>query len=512
MTQSLEGSARLTRFDKSSISQESPWEGNLAPEREIVAKTLTRHFSSCGGPYVLSISSAWGTGKSDFLERWDKWLQQAPAPKLCFRFNAWEHDFADDPFLAFATALDKYISDNPPSTWVKVERMAKRFTCSLAEVGKRVVFPLAKKTIQALATGTAAAYGADAQTATVIGGAAEAGVESAEISAQELLEKLKKAGTSRADVTKNLQILGHAAQTNYGAPLIIMVDELDRCKPSFAVALLEVIKHLFCVPGVVFVLAIEAKQLSNCISKTYGLDEAGARAYLHKFVDMDIPLPTIDIHTFLCSNLEKITFTLGVSGLQARLSFNPDGSNPAFLLPKWIAAVIYDLLPSPREALQVMNQLSVLSFRPNMDFISLLACSYALAYRSKSHASVEKSIDAAMSYYELTPLKDYGPQTMEVIQYKNFFSGLMKSRAMPEDEDEQYDWGALLDRDDHNMPIYLSRSGETLWTNFPEIYKFGCFRPLRSEGKYFSWRIPCGLVWREYLTKCLYFIDQPEEE
>lgn len=511
MSHLIETCAKLTRFDKSSISPDSPWEGNLVREREVLAKTMTKHFAASGGPYVLSVSSAWGTGKSDFLERWDKWLQQNPAPKLCFRFNAWEHDFTEDPFLAFATALNKFISDNPPSIWIGLENAAKGVARALAEAGKRVIFPIAKKAVGKIVENCSSASGFDPQGAAIAGGTAEAGVTIIETSTQELLDKLKKAGTSRADVTENLRALGYAAQTKSGAPLIVMVDELDRCKPSFAVALLEAIKHLFCVPGVVFVLAIEAKQLSNCISKTYGLDEAGALAYLHKFIDMDIALPAMNMHTFLCQGFEKTTFALGFSECQAQVSFN-DGSEPAFLLPKWIAAVIHDLLPSPREALQVMNQVSVLSFRPDMDFISLLACAYAMSYRAKNYASIDDSVNAALNHYDLVDIRNIEPRSRDIIQYRNLFSGLMKSRSTHENEDAQYDWRLLFGREGSNTPTYLVDSGEALWNSFPGIYKFGNFRPLMTEGKYFSWRIPCGLAWREYLVNCLYFIDQSGEE
>ena len=77
--------------------------------------------------------------------------------------------------------------------------------------------------------------------------------------------------------------------------LIIFVDELDRCRPSYAIQILECIKHLFDVPGVIFILAIDVEQLEATIEKTYGAADSG-ESYLRKFVDwqLNIPKPRAD--------------------------------------------------------------------------------------------------------------------------------------------------------------------------------------------------------------------------
>lgn len=78
--------------------------------------------------------------------------------------------------------------------------------------------------------------------------------------------------------------------------IIIMVDELDRCKPTFAIELLEVIKHLFDVENMVFIFALDIKQLSYSVQSVYGtgIDSTG---YLCRFFDYISKLPKIDINT-----------------------------------------------------------------------------------------------------------------------------------------------------------------------------------------------------------------------
>jgi len=59
------------------------------------------------------------------------------------------------------------------------------------------------------------------------------------------------------------------------------VDELDRCRPDFALGLLERIKHLFDVEGIAFVLLVNRSQIEGYIRTVYG--NADAEAYLLKF-------------------------------------------------------------------------------------------------------------------------------------------------------------------------------------------------------------------------------------
>jgi hypothetical protein len=71
---------------------------------------------------------------------------------------------------------------------------------------------------------------------------------------------------------------------------IVLIDELDRCRPDYAISYLETIKHIFDVHGIVFVLAIDEGQLSSAASVLFGqtLDFA---EYYRKFSHRSIPLP-----------------------------------------------------------------------------------------------------------------------------------------------------------------------------------------------------------------------------
>lgn len=70
-------------------------------------------------------------------------------------------------------------------------------------------------------------------------------------------------------------------------PLIFIIDELDRCKPHFALALLERVKHFMAVPNVHFVLGVHMKQLQSSVRYAYGSD-IEAISYLQKFISLTI--------------------------------------------------------------------------------------------------------------------------------------------------------------------------------------------------------------------------------
>ncbi|MBR4907976.1 MAG: hypothetical protein IKZ43_03065 [Acidaminococcaceae bacterium] len=82
-----------------------------------------------------------------------------------------------------------------------------------------------------------------------------------------------------------------------GERLIIFVDELDRCKPNYAVKLLERIKHYFSNDRITFVFSVNLEELQHTIKKCYGNDFDAIR-YLDRFFDFRIELPPADMKKY----------------------------------------------------------------------------------------------------------------------------------------------------------------------------------------------------------------------
>lgn len=100
-------------------------------------------------------------------------------------------------------------------------------------------------------------------------------------------------------------------------PIVIFIDELDRCKPDFAVNLVERVKHFFDVPNIVFVLLLNRDQLEKAVKGVYGSD-TDASTYLGKFVNFffALPKPTQDglnyeqkLKSFINATMKKYKFT-----------------------------------------------------------------------------------------------------------------------------------------------------------------------------------------------------------
>ena len=86
---------------------------------------------------------------------------------------------------------------------------------------------------------------------------------------------------------------------------MILIDELDRCRPSYAIELIEVAKHLFEADHVVFVLSVNRTQLTHSIRALYG-DRFDASGYLRRFFDIDFRLPDPDRNRFIKDLLKRI--------------------------------------------------------------------------------------------------------------------------------------------------------------------------------------------------------------
>ena len=94
---------------------------------------------------------------------------------------------------------------------------------------------------------------------------------------KEYLEKYSEQKATLDDFKKNIQTF--VADNAGEHPVIFFVDELDRCNPHYAVAVLERIKHLFEIPNIIFVLAINKKELSNAIQGYYGSSKIDSNEY-----------------------------------------------------------------------------------------------------------------------------------------------------------------------------------------------------------------------------------------
>lgn len=76
--------------------------------------------------------------------------------------------------------------------------------------------------------------------------------------------------------------------------MVFIIDELDRCRPDYAIKTLEVIKHFFNIPNINFIIGVDRKQIESTVKVLYGANiDNNCDEYLRKFIDQDFYLPYI---------------------------------------------------------------------------------------------------------------------------------------------------------------------------------------------------------------------------
>ena len=249
------------------ISEGNPFEQDQLDRKEAVY-TLTHLVGNIEGPCVLAVDAPWGAGKTTFLRIWTQHLRNRGFPVV--EFNAWETDFSEEPFVILSSELTEGLREcagKPLSG--KID--------AISEAAKDVLRRVAPGVIR-LAAGIVPIAGP------------ELGV-ALESYAKEKLSQHQEARKSVAKFKHVLQGLAAAlSEANGNHPLMVVIDELDRCRPSYAVELLEVAKHLFSVDGIVFVLAVNRSELANSVRALYG-SGFDAEGYLRRFFDVDFVLP-----------------------------------------------------------------------------------------------------------------------------------------------------------------------------------------------------------------------------
>ena len=125
-----------------------------------------------------------------------------------------------------------------------------------------------------------------------------------------ILEDLKK------DLNKEAKNLWERRVHEGPRRILVIIDELDRCRPDYAIRFLETIKHVFEVTHVTFFLAVDKEQLIHCIRGVYGSD-FDAKKYLERFGDVWLRLPDSSRADFITGVLESVRFD----------SYLPEGIN-----------------------------------------------------------------------------------------------------------------------------------------------------------------------------------------
>lgn len=249
------------------IPEENPFE-NCKLGREQYASVLTDIMTTYADGFVFALNNEWGTGKTTFVKMWQQQLQNEGFKTIYF--NAWENDFDCNPLVAIMSEL-KTLSDNNNKAIFKT--VVEKGAVLVKNVAPALLKAVAKRYIDIDTVNDAIENTAKGAT---------------EILEEEIKEYSKKKETI-LDFRKELEKFIKRSGTE--KPLIFIIDELDRCRPTYAVEVLEQMKHFFSVSGIAFVLSIDKNHLASAVRGFYGSENINTDEYLRRFIDLEYSLP-----------------------------------------------------------------------------------------------------------------------------------------------------------------------------------------------------------------------------
>ena len=290
-----------------------PNNGDLWGDDVLDRKQSADRFSSvlerAEGPLVVSVSSPFGTGKTFFARRWLRQLRKEG--KTALYINVWDSDFADDAQIAFIGQLHNNIEDLGLTPFA-TEKLRNKLL-QVAKTGLNVGLRVGLRAAMGAAVHTAV----DGKVDTVADAALKQGTDEAEKYVIGRIKNYSNESSSRQIFREQLtnwqkevvkaRKRRRSLETSKDDKTYILIDELDRCRPDYALKMLEAIKHLFSVDGIVFVIFVDEDQLQRQTAQVYG-ERAEGEPFLRKFIDYRFSLPRPSNNDFCRFLIEKSQF------------------------------------------------------------------------------------------------------------------------------------------------------------------------------------------------------------
>lgn len=230
-------------------------------------------------PTVIAVDAAWGEGKTTFARMWMNHMRdQGMACEYldCFRWS-----LVPEPLAAITETILEGAEkvDLPRSSIHNLRRAVNKLCAKILDIGVRH------------ATQGAVKVASDARALKRIWSMMRFSQEVAEArNVHDQMESYQDLRRQTEVVKAVLEAIGEEVRRHTGGPLVVILDELDRCPPDYAIKILERIKHFLDVRDLVVVLFVHEKQMEEVVRGVYG-SGLEAELFLQKFVDLRVCLP-----------------------------------------------------------------------------------------------------------------------------------------------------------------------------------------------------------------------------
>ena len=277
-----------------------PLDEGFTPSKDIFNRKpfgdqLTSIIMSVEAPLVMILDAPWGAGKTTFVRMWAGELHKTGIPRIYF--DAFSNDYQSDAFIALSSCVIGEIRRlTPPNSGI-----AEGFSSKALKVAKVLGKAGFRVAVKAATAGLVEAESLESAASEIVGAVGEEATKAFDDALQERLgghESDRQSFAAFRDSLKELSELlarrdetGNVAARGSAPPrLVFIIDELDRCKPSFALSIVETIKHFFSVEGIYFVLITSLSQLEWATKLAYG--NINAKTYLEKFYHLRLLFPS----------------------------------------------------------------------------------------------------------------------------------------------------------------------------------------------------------------------------
>lgn len=293
-------------------TEENIWQDDHL-NRSASSKFLTTYILANPHIKVINVNSPWGSGKSFFLSRWAKELSEN---HVCIFFDAWASDFSNEPLIALITCIEQQTIDK---TAINSTISGRKISSASSNLVKKAAPLIAKGLVKKF-------LGVELNE--ILGdGSAEDASNVAENLVNKLIEEQSKISENIEDFKSAvLEKLSQAALNNSKKmPAFIFIDELDRCRPTYAIELLERIKHFFELEDCRFVVASDSAQLAHSVRAIYG-EQFHSETYLSRFFDAEFRLDNRDPFKIILEHTPQVS--------SVRLGINITGYIPRHTLDR----------------------------------------------------------------------------------------------------------------------------------------------------------------------------------
>lgn len=384
----------------------------------------------------LAIDGSWGSGKT--------WFGHSVRSKLNEKANAsvyintWESDFSQDPFASLASEFYKSLQDLSSKSQRKA--LLRRFEKIVSSASKNIVGKLKTK-INKIISKSSLELVDVLEIIKIINDSKSGELYDSIQLHNNYMKFVEDFKSLLADATK--EIISYNKIDSF----VILVDELDRCKPTYAIEFLERVKHLFIVPGVVFVFLTNLQQLESSIKAVYG-ETFKSREYLKRFFDLIYELPQNEAQSFVIAKVRE--YEILELANQRTDEFVLEGSQGTFSQSFTILAKYYELtLRDIEQAL--MRTKVVLKFNQSTSNLNPIAIAFLVILHHHNQELLERIDKGEVSILDL-------------------FSGFLKSKVGTEFAQSYYGrYLYSLFEYTHNSNAGLQNQFDTRITNWADI-------------------------------------------